>query len=211
MSCPHLSGVVTLIKSAHPEWSPAAIKSAIMTTSDLVNLENNPIEDKRGLRADFFATGAGHVNPLRANDPGLIYDIRPNEYIHYLCGLYPSRAAGLIVLQEVNCSSTIPEAELNYPSFSIRLGSDLQAYTRTVTNVGEPVSSYTLEIVPPQGVDVKVEPSTLHFSEMYQKITYRVTFNRLIPNINATLVQGFLKWTSSKHLVRSPMVVNLVP
>ncbi|OIT22955.1 subtilisin-like protease sbt1.7 [Nicotiana attenuata] len=202
---------LTLIKSAHPEWSSAAIKSAIMTTADLMNLGNNPIEDERGLRADFFATGAGHVNPLRANDPGLIYDIQPNDYIPYLCGLYPSRAVSLIVLQEVNCSSTIPEAELNYPSFSIKLGFDFQVYTRTVTNVGEPVSSYTLEIVPPQGVDVKVEPSTLHFSEIYQKITYQVTFNRSISSINATFVEGFLKWSSSKHFVRSPIVVTLEP
>lgn len=131
MSCHHLSGVVTLIKSAHPEWSPATIKSAIMTTADLMNLDNNPIEDERGLRADFFATGAGHVNPLRANDPGLIYDIQPNDYIPYLCGLYPSRAVSLIVLKEVNCSSTIPEAELNYPSFSIKLGSDFLIFKYT--------------------------------------------------------------------------------
>ncbi|KAK6137590.1 hypothetical protein DH2020_028670 [Rehmannia glutinosa] len=78
ISCPHLSGVAALLKSAHPDWSPATIKSAIMTTADVVNLAHNPIEDQTLQPADVFATGAGHVNPSRANDPGLVYDIKPD-------------------------------------------------------------------------------------------------------------------------------------
>ncbi|KAI3756480.1 hypothetical protein L1987_56301 [Smallanthus sonchifolius] len=81
MSCPHLAGIVALLKAAHPGWSPAAIKSAIMTTADQVSLNGKPIEDERELRADIFAIGSGHVNPSKANDPGLVFDIEPDDYI----------------------------------------------------------------------------------------------------------------------------------
>jgi subtilisin family serine protease len=79
MSAPHLSGVAALVKSAHPTWSPAAIKSAIMTTAD-----TSLTDEVTGAPAGYFAMGSGLVDPARTTDPGLVYDVSPAEYILHL-------------------------------------------------------------------------------------------------------------------------------
>ncbi|RYQ79779.1 hypothetical protein Ahy_Scaffold1g106617 isoform D [Arachis hypogaea] len=212
MSCPHLSGIAALLKSAHPDWSPAAIKSAIMTTADTKNLGGLPIVDQRHLKADIFATGAGHVNPNRANDPGLVYDIHPDDYIPYLCGLsYTDREIGILVQRKVVCANVkvIAEAQLNYPSFSIILGSTSQYYTRTLTNVGPANSTYSVDIDVPFGLGVSVNPSQITFSEWNQKVTYSVEFISQVRENrgNHSFAQGALTWISQKHTVRTPISV----
>ncbi|XP_016551905.2 subtilisin-like protease [Capsicum annuum] len=214
MSCPHLSGVAALLKSTHPTWSPAAIKSAIMTTANTVNLANDPILDERLLPASIFAVGAGHVNPSRANDPGLVYDTQFKDYLPYLCGLnYTNRQVGNLLQHKVDCKEVkrIPEGQLNYPSFSITLEETSQTYTRTVTNVGEAKSSYIVEIASPPGVSVTVKPSTLKFSKLNQKLKYQVSFTRKDNGTSSGIAQGFLIWTSKKYSVRSPIAVVLQP
>ncbi|XP_066396586.1 subtilisin-like protease [Miscanthus floridulus] len=69
MSTPHVCGVAALIKSVHPNWSPAAIKSAMMTTSNTADRSGGPILDEQRRKANAYATGAGHVNPLKALEP----------------------------------------------------------------------------------------------------------------------------------------------
>ncbi|CAJ1928186.1 unnamed protein product [Sphenostylis stenocarpa] len=211
MSCPHLSGIAALLKNSHPDWSPAAIKSAIMTSANTVNLRGVSILDERHLRADVFATGAGHVNPLKANDPGLVYDIQPNDYIPYLCGLnYTDKEVELILKQKVDCSEvkSIPEAQLNYPSFSILLGSTSQFYTRTLTNVGPTNVTYCVEVDAPLGVGISISPAEITFTEVKQKVTYWVEF---VPKDKKRekdeFSQGSIKWVSDNYSVRIPLAV----
>ncbi|XP_030443326.2 subtilisin-like protease 3 [Syzygium oleosum] len=213
MSCPHLSGVAALLKSAHPDWSPAAIKSAIMTTAATSNKEGGPIVDQTLHPADIFATGAGHVNPSKAVDPGLIYDIAPQDYLPYLCGLkYPDSAIELIVQKKVKCSSikSIPDYQLNYPSISLRFKGSLTtlSVTRTVRNVGPANSRYKSVIDPVVGLDsIVVSPRDLVFTKANQTASYRVDFT--LKARSATLYgQGAITWVSAQHSVRTPVSVE---
>ncbi|CAM0903391.1 unnamed protein product [Alopecurus aequalis] len=212
MSAPHLSGIAALIKSKHPEWSPAAIKSAIMTTADCTDRSGKPILEEQRRTADLFAVGAGHVNPDKAMNPGLVYDITPAEYIGFLCGLYTNKEVSVIARRAVDCSAVkvIPERLLNYPSISVMFPSSWNSTTpmlveRTVKNVGEvPAVYYPQFDLPDNAMNVSVVPASLRFNDVNQVKTYTVA---IWPRkgTDSVVVQGALRWVSSKYTVRSPI------
>lgn len=176
-----------------------------MTTADLINLGNDPIQDETRKPAGLLTLGSGHVNPSRANDPGLVYDIRPEDYIPYLCGLnYTDDQVSAIVRKKVHCTSSIPQSELNYPSFSIPKESSAQTYTRTVTNVGEAISVYRVKVFGLKGVEVTVNPKILNFRALNQKASFNVTVKSLDLTGHS---QRYIIWSSGRHSVRSPIEV----
>uniref|UniRef100_A0A0E0KFC7 Subtilisin-like protease n=1 Tax=Oryza punctata TaxID=4537 RepID=A0A0E0KFC7_ORYPU len=209
MATPHASGVAALVKSRHPDWSPAAIKSAILTTSDVVDSAGNPILDEHHERATAFLTGAGHINPARAADPGLVYDLAVDDYAGYICALLGDVGLETVVRREsLTCGklAKIPEAQLNYPTITVPLprSSTARPFTvnRTVTNVGPARSTYTVKLEIPRSLTVRVSPEKLVFSSVGEKKGFSVT----VSGGGGEVVEGSLSWVSGKHVVRSPIV-----
>lgn len=82
MAAPHISGIAALIKQKNPKWSPAAIKSALMTTATTVDKGGRPLKAQEFTGQEIltlvggtpFDYGSGAVNPKAALDPGLVFD-----------------------------------------------------------------------------------------------------------------------------------------
>ena len=49
--------------------------------------DGNPIQDETGAAATPFSYGSGHVKPVAALDPGLVYDTTLADYTNFLCSL----------------------------------------------------------------------------------------------------------------------------
>ncbi|XP_057866913.2 subtilisin-like protease SBT1.7 [Cryptomeria japonica] len=183
MACPHVSGIAALIKAIRPTWSPAAIKSALMTSASIVDNTVQDIRDSSTMEAaDSFAIGAGHVHPIRAVDPGLVYDLGPQDYVNFLCTLkYSPQEIALLTKKTVSCPRTSLEAgDLNYPSFSVLFyyGNKFsQVKRRIVTNVGGQANAvYQASVKSPTGVKITVQPETLEFKKLEDKAEYSVRF-----------------------------------
>lgn len=213
MSCPHISGVAALLKAAHPEWSPSAIKSALMTTAYTLDNTESPLRDAMGEALSTpWAYGSGHVNPQKALSPGLVYDADIEDYIAFLCSLnYSLDHVKLIVKRpNVNCSTYLSgPGDLNYPSFSVVFGnnSGVVQYKRTLTNVGEAESVYDVAVSGPSTVGIIVNPTKLVFEQVGERQTYMVKFisNKDIVDDSVTSEFGSITWSNKQHQVRSPI------
>ncbi|KAF1855747.1 hypothetical protein Lal_00012741 [Lupinus albus] len=206
MSCPHVAGIAAYLKTFHFDWSPSAIKSAIMTSA-------NPMKGSKDEVGE-YAYGSGHVNPISAVHPGLIYDISLDDYIKMLCNLgYDSKKVKLISGKNNSCSNTIDRSlvrDLNYPALSIDVKSNTSftiKFERTVTNVGIGKSIYKASILPNPKIKITVVPETLSFKSLYEKQSFvlTVTGNELPTQ---TVISSLL-WSNGIQNVRSPIIVNV--
>ncbi|TMR96397.1 S8 family serine peptidase [Nonomuraea basaltis] len=197
MASPHVAGLAALLKDLHPDWSPMAIKSALMTTGRDVLDGAHP-----------FAQGAGHVTPNSAADPGLVYDSGVKDWIAFLCGTTKG------VKQEV-CDAlakrgySFDASELNTPSIAIGRMTGTQKVTREVTNVGRSIATYTASVSGLSGLTAKVSPSRLTLWPGQTK-SFTVEFTHTTAPMNS-YQSGQLTWKDRDHTVRVPLLVRPAP
>ncbi|XP_052203482.1 subtilisin-like protease SBT3 [Diospyros lotus] len=215
MACPHASGIAAMLKGAHPEWSPAAIRSAMMTTANPFDNTGNPIVDVyygSHEAALPLAIGAGQVDPNKALDPGLIYDTAPQDYVNHLCFMNFTASQISTITRSSNYSCAKASFDLNYPSFIAlytNKRTNVETFRRTVTNVGAGAAIYKAAVRAPKGSKVTVSPERLVFGKTHEKQSYSLNIRFKVDN-RGSITHGSLVWIeeNGKHTVRSPIVVS---
>jgi subtilisin family serine protease len=201
MSAPHVAGVAALLMQAHPNWTPMMIKSALMTSAyDILDGPNtHPLV--------IFRQGAGHIQPNKAFDPGLVYNAGWNDWLAFLCGTTTGVGATTCDILKGMGYSTDP-SDLNVASIAIGDLAGVQTVTRKVTNVGSAKATYTPSYIGMAGFTVAVAPASLTLNPGATG-SFTVTITRTTAALNA-YTGGYLTWGDGTHTVRIPMIVQPV-
>ncbi|KAF3437808.1 hypothetical protein FNV43_RR20564 [Rhamnella rubrinervis] len=211
MACPHVTAVAVYVKTFHPDWSPSEIKSAIMTTA-------LPMNGTQFI-AQEFASGSGHVNPLQAVNPGLVYELGKDDYVKLLCSKgYDDRKLRLISGDNTTtcptaASSKLLPQDVNYPAMAAQVLPEKPfgvSFHRTVKNVGVANSTYKVSVSPSVSrINVSVVPEVLSFNSLKEKRSFVATVNG--GEIGAeTMLSASVVWSDGTHSVTSPIVVYVI-
>jgi hypothetical protein len=199
MSSPHMAGAAALLRQMHPTWSPAAIKSALMTTTTGVKLADGTVD------ADRWGYGAGHMNPNGAASPTLVYDAGPADYGRFMCGLGLTPPAGI-----GSCATlgSVAAQNLNLASITAANVPGALSIARQVTNVSGATGTFIASTSPPTGWTAAVSPSSLTLAPGATG-SFSVTVTRTSAALN-TWGFGTLTWSDGVHNVVSPLSVRAV-
>ena len=192
MSSPHVAGLAAFMMGVHPEWSPMAVKSAMMTTAyDLKKADGSPDTNP-------FNEGAGHVDPKKFLDPGLVVTSTPVEWIGFIKGQGAS-------IPGTDSIPATPATDLNIPSMAKGQVTSSVVIKRTFTALR--AGTWDVAVSVP-GFEVELDKSVLTFTAAGQKQTVTFTFTRT----GATLGQfstGFATLTGPT-VVRLPVALRPV-
>jgi subtilisin family serine protease len=201
MSTPHVAGVAALLRQAHPDWSPAAIRSALITSAR----QNLQLPDSVAA-ANPFDYGGGHVVPNDALQPGLVYDVSNDEYDAFACGVASPAVMPALCADLAAAGHSFFARDLNQPAISISRLANQETVTRRVTNVSDEAESYNIEIAAPPGMNVSVVPPTITLGPG-ESTNFDVTLTYESGPMDLWRF-GSITWVGDDHDVRSILAVK---
>ncbi|MCP4663214.1 MAG: S8 family serine peptidase [bacterium] len=206
MASPHIAGIAAVLKQAYPDWTPAMIRSAMMTSA------RQDVKKSYGnAAADPFDMGAGHVVARDAFLPGLVYDVGLFEYVSFTCGVENQPP----IFSQAVCDAlgAIDSSDLNLPSIGIAELVGVQTVTRRVTRPELLGGSqwFNVSVEPPPGVEVTVSPSTIQIKKGETQ-SFDVTFTTTGDAVFGEWAFGSLTWQRfpNHESVRIPLAVRPV-
>ncbi|KAF8412909.1 hypothetical protein HHK36_000881 [Tetracentron sinense] len=210
MATPHIAGVAALIKQKHPNWSPSAITSAMMTTADITDRSGAPIlaqQSNQLANATSFDYGSGAINPARAIDPGLVFNTKFKHYIQFLCAVPGVDDESVRRAVGVGCPTKRKAwcSDLNMASVTVSNLIGSRKVLRRVTNVAGEKEKYQVIVHEPMGVSVTVSPRVFDISankSRHLRIALEATQATNAYKFGEIVLEG-----SRKHVVRVPLAV----
>lgn len=212
MAAPHVAGLAALIKQKFPNFSTAAIGSALSTTASLYDKYGGPILAQRSYAnpesnqspATPFDMGSGFVNATAALDPGLIFDTSYSDYMSFLCGINGSAPMVLNYTGESCGASTMNGTDLNLPSITISRLNQSRTVQRTVINIAAN-ETYVVGWSAPYGVTIKVTPARFFIACRQQQVL-NVDFNATMNNSSPSFGRIGL-FGNQGHVINIPLSV----
>lgn len=135
MSGPHVAGSAILLKALRPEWTPGAIKSALMTTA-----KTSVVKEDLTTPADPFDMGAGRVDLTVAGAARLVFD---------------ESAANMLAKGQ----DPVTAVQLNLPSINAPTMPGTITVTRTATNTTGRDVEFRASATAPAGARITISPS----------------------------------------------------
>lgn len=207
MAAPHAAGAAALMTALHPNWSPAAIRSALALTANPTGIQKT---DGTG-DADWFDMGAGLLDLSAAGQAGLIMEETHQNFV------------------DANPDIGGDPKTLNLPALISYACQDICQWTRTVTSVANSTEGFSVESDAPAGMVITVDPNSFEIEPgETQELTITVDVSsmekgqtefagiRLVPNgteVETLIEQSFASstfppdaWTTHKLEGGGPQV-----
>jgi uncharacterized repeat protein (TIGR01451 family) len=137
MSAPHVVGSAALLLQQHPTWTPAQVKSALMTTA-----YRGVLDTDQATTADVMTQGSGRIDLSKAGDPGLTFDLPSHSF-----GMVPQGSSDSVQITASDVSGAAEVYDLSVRETFTDTGAVTVTVTPATLNVaGDGTSVFTITV-----------------------------------------------------------------